>query len=257
MALFTDGPINGTIDIQNYENAILTVANTEQIDVAGKSVLAQGEIEAELMLFLLRRFRHPDFQWTVTIRRNIGVGDVVVTEPLRRWHAHKTLALVYRDAYNNQLNDRYQGKWNEYEQLAKTSAQTYFQIGVGIVAGPIPKAALPVLSAVEGSGSGTTYYVAVAWVNPAGQVGSPSDVAQFTTTTGQQLVVAAVNAPSVAAGWNVYVGEAPITLNLQNSSPIAIGNAWTLATTLQQGAAPGQGQPPAWFLVDQRLMERG
>ena len=44
MALFTDGPINEAIDLQNYENAILSVANTEQIDLGGKSALAQGEI---------------------------------------------------------------------------------------------------------------------------------------------------------------------------------------------------------------------
>ena len=65
---------------------------------------------------------------------------MVVTEPMRQWHIHKTLVLIYRDAYNNQLNDRYQGKWAEYEALAKASAQTYFQIGVGLVADPVPKA---------------------------------------------------------------------------------------------------------------------
>jgi len=257
MALFTDGPINLVIDLQNYENGILTVANTEQIDLAGKSKLAQSEIAAELMLFLLRRFRQPDVLWTVTFRRTIGVGDVVVTDPLRRWHAQKTLALVYRDAYNNQLNDRYKGKWTEYEQLAKESAESYFQIGVGLVSCPIARAVLPVLTAAPGAGPAATYYVAVAWVNQTGQFGSASEVAQLTTSTGQQLVVAAVSPPPNATGWNAYVGEAPEATSLQNSSPIAIGNTWTLAAALQAGAPPGQGQQPTWFLVDQRLIERG
>ena len=124
MALFTDGPINGTMDLENYENSILSVANAERIDLAGKSTLAQNEIATELLLFLLRRCRQPDFQWSVTTRQSMGVGDIFVTDPLRRWHAHKTLALVYRDAYNNQLNDRYKGKWKEYEQLAKVSAES-------------------------------------------------------------------------------------------------------------------------------------
>jgi hypothetical protein len=257
MALFTDGPINEAIDLQNYENAILTVANTEQIDLAGKSALAQGEIAAELTLFLVRRFRQPDLLWTVNFRPTIGVGDVVVTDPLRRWHAYKALALVYRDAYNNQLNDRYKGKWNEYEKLAKASAESYLQIGVGLVSGPIPKAMLPVLTTVPGTGPAATYYVAVAWVNQTGRFGSASEVAQITTSTGQQLVVAAVNPPSNATGWNAYVGEAPEATSLQNSSPIAIGSTWTLATALQAGAPPGRGQQPTWFLVDQRLIERG
>jgi hypothetical protein len=257
MALYTDGPINGAMDLQNYENAILTIANTEQIDLAGKSVLAQSEIATELTLFLLRRFRQQDVLWTVAFRRTIGVGDVVVTDPLRRWHAHKTLALVYRDAYNNQLNDRYQGKWKEYEKLAKASAESYFQIGVGLVSGPISKATLPVLTTVPGTGPAATYYVAVAWVNQTGQFGSASDVAQLTTSTGQQLVVAAVNPPPNAAGWNAYIGEAPGATSLQNTSPIATGSTWTLATALQPGACPGQGQEPTWFLVDQRVIERG
>lgn len=257
MALFTDGPINGALELENYENAILSVVNTEQIDLAGKSTLAQNEIATEVLLFLLRRRRQPDFQWMVTSRQTIGVSDVFVTDSLRRWHAHKTLALVYRDAYNNQLNDRYQGKWKEYEQLAKASAESFFQIGVGVVSGPLPKAALPVLNAIPGNGIAATYYVAVAWVNQTGQAGSPSDVAQLTTFTGQQLLVSATKPPANATGWNAYIGESPDGTSLQNNSPIAIGDTWSLVAALQAGPLPGQGQQPTWFLVDQRLIERG
>jgi|SRR5579871_1816015 len=257
MALFTDGPINEAIDLQNYENSVLSVANTEQIDLGGKSALAQGEIAAELELFLLRRFRAPDYFWGVNIRRTAGVCDVVVTDPLRRWHALKTLALLYRDAYHNQLNDRYKGKWSEYEQLAKASAETYFQIGVGLVAGPIPKAALPALSTTPGTGPAATYYAAVAWLNSTGQAGALSDVAQLTTATGQQLVVTSMNPPPSAAGWNAYVGSSPEKVTLQNSGPIAVGNTWTLTSGLHAGPVPGGGQQPTWFLVDQRVIERG
>ncbi len=242
---------------ENYENAILSVVNTEQIDLAGKSTLAQNEIATEVLLFLLRRRRQPDFPWMVTSRQTIGVSDVFVTDSLRRWHAHKTLALVYRDAYNNQLNDRYQGKWKEYEQLAKASAESFFQIGVGVVSGPLPKAALPVLNAIPGNGIAATYYVAVAWVNQTGQAGSPSDVAQLTTFTGQQLLVSATKPPANATGWNAYIGESPDGTSLQNNSPIAIGDTWSLVAALQAGPLPGQGQQPTWFLVDQRLIERG
>jgi hypothetical protein len=257
MALFTDGPINGTIDFQNYESAILDVAAAEGIDLAGKSTLAQNEMATELMLFLLRRFQLPDFQWTITIRRTIGVSDVVVTEPLRQWHALKTLAMVYRDAYNNQLNDRYQGKWKEYEQLAKDSSRNYFQIGVGLAAGPVPKAALPILSTAAGNASGATYYVAAAWINQTGQEGAPSDTAQITTSDGQQLVIGTVSPPANATGWNAYAGLTPDTISLQNTSAIAIGGTWTVTAGISQGIRPSQGQQPTWFLVDQRLIERG
>ncbi|HEV2688473.1 MAG TPA: hypothetical protein VGV35_07955 [Bryobacteraceae bacterium] len=257
MALFTDGPINGTVELQNYENAILDIAAAEGIDLAGKGALAQQEIATEVTLFLMRRFPPQEYPLASPTRQKVGVSDVVVTEPLRRWHAQKTLALVYRDAYNNQLNDRYQGKWNEYEELAKNSSRNYFQIGVGLVAGPVPKAATPTLTTAPGVGTGATFYVAAAWKNQAGQEGSPSDLAEITTNAGQQLVVDAGSPPAGVSGWNAYVGNAPATVRLQNSSPIAIGSTWTMISGLATGPGPGQGQQPTWFLVDQRVIERG
>ncbi len=255
MALFTDGPINKMIDLQNYENAILDVVSMESIDLDGKIALAQSELATELTLFLVRRFPQRDFQ--ATIRRTIGVTDVAVTGELRRWHAHKALALVYRDAYNNQLNDRYRGKWSQYELLAKRSFQDYLQIGIGLVANPIPRAGLPVLSTAVGAASGATFYAAVTLLNAQGQEGSPSDVAQLVTLDGQQLVVTSPNPPPIAASWNAYVGASPNLLGLQNASPIAVGASWTMPAGLMPGVPPGDGQQPAWFLADQRLIERG
>ena len=257
MSLFTDGPINGPTDLQNYESAILDVAGTEGIDIGGKGALAQSEIGTELLLFFRRRMDTPKFQWAVTVSRKLGLEDVVVTEPLRQWHAYKTLALVYRDAYNNQLNDRYSGKWQTYEQLSKDSSKSYFQIGVGVVTGPIPKAAVPVLSTVVGTGIGGTYYVATTWQDPSGYQGALSDTIEVVVASGQQLVVAAVNPPVNASAWNVYAGQKPTTLTLQNNAPIATGTTWTMTAGLMQGVAPGTGQQPTWFLVDQRVIERG
>ena len=255
MALFTDGPINKMIDLQNYENAILDVASTETIDLAGKIDLAQREMSTELTLFLLRRLPQRDVH--TSVRRSIGVSDVVVTDQLRQWHAYKTLALVYRDAYNNQLNDRYKGKWTQYEELAKRGLQNYLQIGVGLVANPIPKGPLPALRTVPGTASADTFYVSTTWVNQQGQEGSPSEIAQISTLDGQQLVVGSQDPPAGATAWNVYVGKSPDTVTLQNGNPIAPGTEWTASGGLTQGIRPGDGQQPTWFLADERLIERG
>ena len=185
-----------------------------------------------------------------------GTSDVVVTTPLKQWHVHKTLAMVYRDAYNNQLNDRYSSKWNEYENLARASSETYLRIGVGLVGDPLPKPAVPILSMVEGSGGAATYYVAVTWTNAAGQESNPSDVATITTLPGQQMAVAVVNPPANAAGWNLYVGQSPDTISLQNAAAIDVNDSWTLGT-LVQGKAAGSGQAPMWYFVDHRIIERG
>jgi hypothetical protein len=255
MALFTDGPINGTTDIQDHENAVLNVTTTENIDLDAKIRLAQDEIANDVMLFLLRR--QPLLDAQAATRRRMGLADVAVTAPLRQWHALKTLSLVYRDAYNNQLNDRYRGKWTEYEQLGKVSAQTYYQIGVGLVARPISKASDAVLTVTSGSASGGVFYVAVAWSNDDGQEGAASEVGQLATLDGQRLSVTSVGPPDNASGWNVYVGDQPDLLTLQNSDPIAVGSIWIMDSPLFIGKPLGAGQLPTCYVVDQNVMERG
>lgn len=254
MALFSDGPISDAGDLQRYENAILNVAAIESIDLGAKIMLAQQDVANDLLLFLFRRASLRDY--SLAFRRAQGVKDVVVTEPLKQWHVHKTLALIYRDAYNNQLNDRYQGKWTEYEQLAKASAQTYFQLGVGLVADPVAKACAPVLSTVAGTAAGGMFYVAVTWVNASGQEGAPSSLAQSGTSAGQQLVVTVGSAPPNVTSWNVYVGTSPAALNLQNQSAAAI-SSWTMTSGPNPGTPIPMGQVPTWFIVDHRVMERG
>jgi hypothetical protein len=255
MALFNDGPISTAADLQRYENAVLNVASAEGIDLAAKILLAQQDVEAQVLLFLVRRSSLRDHS-TVS-RRSRGVSDVVVTDSIRKWHVHRTLALVYRDAYNNQLNDRYHGKWTEYEQLAKTSAQTYFQIGVGLVADPVPKPAPPILSSMAGTAGGGMFYVAVTWVSLSGQEGAPSDFAQLGTSNGQQLVASVSAAPQSVTSWNVYVGMSPATLNLQNQGPLGTSSSWTMNSGLTPGLPLPAGQLPTWFIVDQRVIERG
>jgi hypothetical protein len=255
MALLNDGPISAAADLQRYENTILNVASAEGIDLGAKIILAQQDLANEVLLFLFRRESLRDF--SLGFRRSRGVTDVVVTDPMRQWHIHKTLALVYRDAYNNQLNDRYQGKWTEYEQLAKASTQTCFQIGVGLVADPVPKAAPPVLSSVAGTAAGGMFYVAVTWVNGASHEGAPSDFAQLGTSNGQQLTVTISVPPQNVTSWNVYVGTSPSMLNLQNQGPLGTSSGWTMTSGIHPGTPLPAGQQPTWFIVDHRAIERG
>lgn len=255
MALFTDGPISDAEDLQRYENAILNVASTESIELGAKLRLAQQDLANQVTLFLSRR--SSVLEYFLEPRQLRSVKDVVVTEPLRQWHVYKTLELVYRDAYNNQLNDRYQGKWAEYEQLSKTSAQTYFKIGVAVVADPVPKAAAPTLSTVAGNGAGGIFYVAVTWVNTSGQEGAPSDLATLGTSDGQQLVVTVSGPPPKIAEWNVYVGTSPTTLNLQNLAPLGTSSSWSMSSGLAAGAPLPAGQHPTWFVVDDQVIQRG
>lgn len=255
MALFSDGLISDAADLQRYENDILSVASAEGIELGAKIILAQHDLADEVLKFLLRRSSLRDSMSPFLRTRELN--DVVVSDPMRQWHVHKTLALVYRDAYYNQLNDRYQGKWQEYETLARASKRTCFEIGVGLVANPVPKAPSPTLTSVTGSATGGTFYAAVTWLNTASQEGAPSDFVQLVTSNGQQLVVAVSSPPQNVTGWNVYVGLSPATLSLQNQGSLIPSSSWTMNSGPNPGVSLPSGQPPDWFAVDHRVIERG
>lgn len=263
MGLLIDGQINSTQDLRNYENGILDLASLENLDLTGKMALAQDEAGSDIFKFLLKHTaRDPGgFLWWYsgnTTRRTIGVSDVVVTPELKRWHALKTLALVYADAYSNQLNDRYARKRDQYDALGDAAESTYFDVGVGLSFDPVTRAATPILSTVGGTGAGSTYYVQVAWLNRTGQEGSPSEAASIVTGNGTQLTVGIWATPANATGWNVYAGTSPQSAVLQNSAPIAINEIWTLPSSgLVAGNPAGSGQTADRYVVGNQVLLRG
>lgn len=127
--LLTDGCPNTTEDLRLYESAILDVSSGEMINLDAKLKLATEEI-SEIVLNILLDHSNVAVGGDV-LRRSLGVSDVVVTRQLKRWHALHTLAIFYRDAFNNQLNDRYEVKWTEYQQLARERARSRCNMGSG------------------------------------------------------------------------------------------------------------------------------
>lgn len=260
MALLTDGNPNDTEALRVYEAAILEVAKVETIDLDTKLCLASVEISQDVLDVLLG---HTGTQSSLTSlvggdRRKIGVSDVVVSSQMKRWHALHTLAVVYRDAYNSQLNDRYKNKWEEYRELARGARERTLDFGIGLVASPVPRAGTPVLGATAGTLAGTIYYAQVSWVSAASQEGSASPATTFQTADNSGLTVAVANAPAIAAGWNVYLGSTVSTLTLQNSAPLAIGATFTLpGSGLVNGASPGDGQAADMFVTGGRILRRG
>lgn len=257
MALLTDGSPNAPTDLTTYESAILNVAATEMIDLGVKLGLATEEISEDVLDILLDHTRSYDPQSTV--RRQIGVSDVVVSTQMKRWHALHTLAIVYRDAFNNQLNDRYLPKWQEYQKLAANARARTTILGIGLVNTPIPEAQMPALSTTISAGAATAiYYVAMTWVSANGAEGAPSTVTTFETGAGTTLVVQGVNPPSVATGFNVYTGSSSTALVLQNASPVPVGQSFVLpGSGLIAGRAMGNGQMPDVYVTGGPTLRRG
>src|SRR5438067_2391420 len=163
--LFTDSPAIAPEDLADHETAILYTASSEGINLTVKIRLARDEVGLELLAHF------PQLGLV-----NVALKNIVVTPALRLWLIFHTLEIVYRDAYHNQLNDRYKAKWDEYRDLSAFASGLLFQIGIGTVIDPIPQAQHPVLSLVTGGLTAAQYFVQVAWRNAAGDEGGPSEL---------------------------------------------------------------------------------
>lgn len=255
MALFTDGLVSSMDDLSAQDSQLADVAAAEGIDVTQKLALAQEEVALGLDALLTGMSVPEQSLW---ISRK-GIHCVVVTPALRLWHTYRALEMVYADAYNNQLNDRYAGKRDQFHSKAGWAYDKLIRLGAGMVHDPIPRAAMPNLTAAA-SGSPLpdgTYYVTMAWTNRRGEEGA-SAVPNTVSTVSGTLMVQPLNAPANAAGWNVYVGADAGSMFRQNPAPIGTADAWTQPATLTAaGARAGQGQHPNYTRPIPRVIQRG
>lgn len=264
MALFTDAPISTLDQLAAQDTAFLDVASNEGIDASAKILLAQQELGVELTSAFSRSAfsrTNPSMWWPGSVATSLSVlqlPNIVVTPPLRLWHTFHTLAMVYRDAYGNQLNDRYAAKWKEYQDLAKWASVMLFQTGIGVVSSPIAVAANPEVDLLSGPQPAGMYYVQVAWMNSTGEEGMASPVTSISAPDQNSVQVRSVNPPANAVAWNVYAGMAVDSITLQNTTPLAMDQTWLLPSSgLVQGRSPGLGQEPNYYSQAPRFLQRG
>ncbi len=252
MALFTDGPISSIDDLAARDSQLLSVASVEGIDVTQKIKLAQDEIELEIKT-LLKGASHG--YWCAG---DPDLGPVVVTPALKMWHALRSLELVYGDAFNSQLNDRYAGKRDQFHEMAKGAYEKLVDTGLGIAACPVAQASAPTAATSSGVAlPDGTYFVTTGWVNAQGEEGACAVPTTLTTST-CTLAVKAGAPPANAAGWNVYVGWGPDELYRQNVAAIDPGATWLQPPVVgTSGAAPGTGQSPTYWKPVPRILQRG
>src|SRR4051812_41924112 len=130
MALFTDADVVTLGDLLEFETSLVQVASSHGINVETKISLSISAISDMLMLWLLRAGAS-DPQYLD--RRFLGLSTVVVTPPVQRWICFDSLARFFGEAYNVQLNTRFQGKWTEYQNQASEVQELVFTSGIGIV----------------------------------------------------------------------------------------------------------------------------
>ncbi len=230
MALLVDGDINGLGELKEWDSGVLEVAHGEGIDLGSKLRRAQAEVEEEIERFLRDQERG-------------SLGQVVIDRGLKHWHALKTLEAVYRDAYFNQLNDRYGAKWKHYLELADRQAERYFAAGVGITLAPLRRPAWVEVRVEDGVMAPASYRIQATVVDAQGRESAPCPVQVEGSALPHELVASLPYAPEGAAGWNIYVGVDEEPTGLQNGAPLGLDEEWRLPLTgVRTGRPPGEGQ---------------
>lgn len=244
MALLVDGDLSTLSDLQTQDSGVLEVAHGEGIDLGRKLELARREIEIEVEALLRRT--------------DAGrLEEVVATAAMARWHALLTLAMVYRDAYFSQLNDRYGGRWKAYQKEASEAGERVLEGGVGLTAAPMRRPAG--VEAVLGMGavSARVYYLRASWVNGAGAESAASPVTVVEAKEPHSLTVRPAGQQSGAAGWHLYAGFSPEALKRQSVAPLGLDQEWAAPEgSLAEGPEPGSGQAPERYVTWRRLLRR-
>src|ERR1039458_354383 len=250
MALFTDGDVSSIEDLTAQDSQLQNVANVEGIDVTQKLALAQDQLALELSALLDRLTFVSQVSW---LAPPPSLRTVVVTPALKLWHTLRSLELVYADAFASQLNDRYAARRDQFHEQATEARNQLAAAGIGIAWTPVERAAAPNVVAAAGSLPDNTYYVTMTRTNSTNEEGAAA-----ITTSQSTLLVEAVAPPANATGWNVYVGTDPEGLELQNGSPIAVGQTWLQPGTVTTGGrGPGRGQSPSCLRPAPRVIQRG
>ena len=244
MALLVDGELSTIGDLQEQDNGVLDVTHGERIDLKTKLQLAQREIEIEVERLLRQE-------------NGGSLGQVVVTQAMRRWHVLRTLAMVYRDAYFSQLNDRYGARWRAYESEAREAGRKVLEGGVGMSTNPLRRPTGLTVRVEQGTQGEMSYCVQATWVDASGRESAPSAISVVVAPPQHTLSATVSQAPANATGWNLYAGTSPDTLARQTAAPLAPGAEWLMSPGgLLAGPKPVDSQTPAYYLEFQRLLWR-
>jgi hypothetical protein len=256
MALLIDGPPSTLRDLSNQDSGLLDVCRTEQIDAMVKIRLAHEEISLELSTLFEDQRSVYSFYYG---QSRLKIGHVAITPSLKNWHVYTSLALVYRDAYFTQLNDRYQAKWQEYQSLAWSAKQQLQKLGVGLVLDPLPRPNGPTLDLIPATEAGGTFYYSATLVNACGEESSGSLTGSLELPAGNALSFQLRHIPANASGWNIYVGDSPAQTFRQNDTSLAADDTWVFypSTAATRPHLPGDGQAPNFLRALPRLLQRG
>ena len=252
MALFQDGLVSSLGDLRAYESSLLDTASVEGVSLSNKLELAQQELASEILRFLIQQLEPTE---TVTPSK---LTQVVATDPLRRWHALRTLSVFFRDVHHNQLNDRYRAKWDAYEAEARAAARLLWEVGVGLVRNPLSRPGQPEITLLPSDEEFPQLLLRTTWVAGAAEESAASEPVLFAGSIAEKPQLTVRNPPPRATGWQVYAGTTEDSVTRQTTNPLSLTEPWVMPGNVPtKGPAAPFGQTPDQYIRLQRLLFRG
>ncbi len=247
MALLKDQSITCLTDWMAYDTKLTILSEQESTSIEAKSRLAQNEIETQVTSFLLRQSGLSEFA-----ARQL-LSQIVVTEPLARWHSLLTLSLFYADIACLQNNALHRDQARYYELKAEAARMQLFETGVGIVNQPVPKAPVPFVVLVPGSNTPRFLRARVRFVSPDGAVGALSSEFNLDLTNGETAQLSFTSLPENVAGWLLFLGETSDPLNLATPSALQMNQVVDVTPSLPNLNAPvasPEAQEPDRYVIN-------
>lgn len=245
MALLVDGGLSTLEDLRAQDSGVLDVAHVEGIDVTAKLELAQRELENEVESVLRREGRG-------------RLDHVLATEAVKRWHVLLALAMVYRDAYFSQLNDRYGGRWRAYESDASKAKQRVLDGGVPMSGSALRRPVGVLATVTPGNLPEATYWVQATFVSGTGGESTPSLMQTVFAPPMHGFTARVQGAIGEATGWNLAIGVSPDAMKRQNEEPLALEEEWVMGLSGLNdfGAGPVDNEQPEYYVERRRLLRR-
>jgi len=245
MALLRDQSISCITDWMSYDSKLSILSEQESTSIEAKSRLAQNELETQIVSFLLRQSGLGEHA-----ARHI-MDQIVVTEPLSRWHALLTLSLFYVDLASLQNSALHRDQARYYELKADAARGQLFDIGLGVVAFPIPKAPVPSIAFGPGNGTPRFLRARIRFVDVDGAFGALSSEFLLDMTGGESVQITVDNLPPRVVGWHLYLGETSESMVLATLNPVAAAAVLEITEDMppiQTVAMPRDAQSPDRFI---------
>lgn len=245
MSLLVDRTSPTVQDLLRIDGSLLDVASIEGIDLDSKLGIAREEVAYKVLAILVESGESAD-----------TLESVVVTEPMHRWIALKTVSLCFRDGHFRHLSDRYKEKWTLYERLSHEAYDDLMRLGLGRTANPMPRPSVGAISKGSGSLEDGSYLIAFSALNAWDEESEVSECASIYLSMAEGIHAEMPILPPQAVAWNVYVGRTQESLQKQNSTPLAIGTSIEVQV-LENYGSPSTGQAPALYTKALKRILRG